>query len=131
MIRVFSLVIALAATGFFLNTARADNVGGRVYLQQVMVGAQPTMTGTAFAVFSSGAPIKYYALSADQGQASTTFDARLQGSLDGLNWNDLAITSSVVGIQFQSSPRPVNYLRLQGVTLASGKIITATAIGIP
>jgi hypothetical protein len=111
--------------------AQQSNTRNWVYLKQIMNGAGPTMTGTAVSMFNSIWPMKYFALSADQAQSGTVFDARLEGSMDAINWMPLVVTSSVTGVQYQSSAQPVLYLRLRAALLGSGKTITATAIGVP
>jgi hypothetical protein len=74
-------------------------------------------------------PPQFYTLGVTT--TATGFVVRLQGSLDNVNWADVAITDTGVGNISNTSPRPMLYLRLRATTIAANTAVTATAIAVP
>ena len=60
--------------------------------------------------------------------APTAVSCKLQGSLDGVNWSDLATSSSTTGDQQYVVDKPQKYIRANLATLTGGTAPTVTVL---
>ncbi len=98
------------------------------YLAGVLTPSQAATT-RAVTAWNSEFPPKFYSMSVTT--TASGFVVALQGSLDGSNWSQIAVTSSAAGVVSNVAPIPALYLRMIAQTIAANTAITATAIGVP
>lgn len=130
LISIMALSLCFAVPG---NAQQAANVGFQKhnfqYLSAVLTRTTPTSNVIANA-WNSVFPPKFYSMSVT-GTLSSAFTVELQGSLDNLNWSNIAVTNSVIGVISNLNPKPMLFFRLLARTLSANTSITATAIGVP
>lgn len=129
------LVIVSICMSLTHRAVAQTNSRGWVNIQQAMVGAQPSMTSTAFSAFNSVSPFKYFSIQGTKNVTTSAWAVALEGSNDKTVWTTIVSTSSgadpLGAIAFQPNAAPTLYLRVRATTLGSGQTITATAIGVP
>lgn len=108
----------------------SGNTSNYMFLKKNMTGGSTDLTSDVVSTFNSVAPFKYYTLAVSNTASGTTFDVRLEGSLDKVVWTTVLITNSSSGTISNMTPMPFMYLRVRANSLTTAKDITASAVGV-
>jgi filamentous hemagglutinin len=128
------LPIAVESTGavdVFLSGGTAT-ISGTVTLAYTVAGTDFTAAVSASSAFAPG--VKYHSLQVTKTGAVTSWDVRLEGSLDGTTFTQLVQHTNVSGdgvtVAGAAPPFVVNYVRLRcaAIVLGGGTKITAVLL---
>lgn len=124
--RRYALILFFVAS---CTCANAQNFQSRSfqYITGILNSSSPI--GSLVPTWNSENPPKYFSF-AITGTPTGPIQMRLEGSVDGVNFSTLGITTSVNGMTSVSAAMPSLYFRMRAFTINSADTITGTAIGV-
>lgn len=125
---IFAIVVGLLSLKFAnAQVSPGSNSRNFLYLTGVLTDNM-AITATANGFNSITAP-KWFSMGITRTVLGTPTQVNLEGSLDGVNWRNIATTTSVLGFVSNTEPKPSIYMRMRAQGIANNIFVTATAIG--